>query len=120
MSEEEVRPDASETIAWNSNHCSVSGSVEFTQASLRRGLSDKLPIPFQEEVRSWRVPFVDNPQTESAGNVVLLDGHVQVRSERLNPIPISAACSFIGSCVLVSVRFWGTVNDISGSSSTNS
>ena len=63
---------------------------------------------------------MDNPQTESAGNVVLLDGHVQVRWESLNPIPISAACSFIGSCVLVSVRFWGAVNDISGSSSTNS
>ena len=50
---------------------------------------------------------MDNPQTESAGNVVLLDGHVQVRWERRNPMPVSEACRVIGSCVFVSVRFWG-------------
>ena len=107
-------------MAWKWNHCSVAGSVAFTHASLNCGVAVSFSVPFQTCVSSSRVPLVDRPHTESAGNVVLFSGHVHDRSDTLKPIPMSMAWRLIGIWVLASVWFTGVVNDISGSSSISS
>ena len=44
----------------------------------------------------------------------------QFKSSRLNPMPMSRACSLTGTVMFVCVRLAGTSKSTSGSNSTNS